>query len=225
MPDGQAMAIILLIAAIAAIVCFLIYRSLRANPRHRASLAISAFGAALSGAVFATIVGMSINYFQRSQEAAERVRVEQQHETEIKNRIVALTKRELSEDLDIVTATKAAGSNLDQAFIVIARSPLKTEFWKSVLSSGDLKSLRDYDLLYSVAEAYAQISTLRDWEDRLAGIVTGIGRAMPVKLPDGREVSLFENVYGWITPSFNTTEEAIKRAIAALDKALGTPNK
>jgi hypothetical protein len=101
-------------------------------------------------------------------------------------------------------------------------NPLRTEFWKSLLSSGDLKSLRDFDLLYTIAEAYAQIGNVREWEDRLAAISTGAGSTITMTLTDGRKVTMLENSYGWVVPTFTVTEDAIKRAIEALDKAQST---
>jgi hypothetical protein len=102
-------------------------------------------------------------------------------------------------------------------------NPLRTEFWKSVLSSGDLKSLRDFDLLYSIAEAYAQIGNVREWEDRLAAIPTGAGRTITMTLAHSRKGNdVGKYIYGWVVPTFTVTEDAIKRAIEALDKAQST---
>jgi hypothetical protein len=99
------------------------------------------------------------------------------------------------------------------------RSPLKNEFWNSLLSSGELKNIRDFDLLYAVTEAYAQVAILRVWEDRLAGIVTGSGSTIAMALSDGRFVSMFANVYSWVVPTFATAEDAITRARQRHDSA------
>jgi hypothetical protein len=66
---------ILTIIVVAAIVwCAHVYRKLRPNSQHRATLSVASFGAALSGTVFAVIVGTSIYFFQRSQAAITALR-------------------------------------------------------------------------------------------------------------------------------------------------------
>jgi hypothetical protein len=217
-PESNMVVLILLLVLFAASWCAFIFWRLRSHPRHLAALGVASFSAALSGLVFALTVSLSVYYYQHSQATIELARIEQQHEDEARARIVTLTKRELSDNLAVIKSVKAA-PNLEQAFTIMIRSPLKTEFWKSLLSSGDLKNIGDFDLLYSIAEAYAQVVTLGAWEDRLAEIATGSGSTISIKLPDGRSVGMFENVYGWIVPNFTTAEDAIGRAIGALDMA------
>jgi hypothetical protein len=119
MTFGNATFILVVLGVIvlgAGIWCWIAYQKLRSDSQHRASFLNATVGAALSGAVFAVIVSGSLYYLQHSQEASDRAAAEQQHEAEIRNRIIALTKRELSDDLKIIQATKALARISVEAF-------------------------------------------------------------------------------------------------------------
>jgi hypothetical protein len=125
-PESNMVVLILFVLFAVSWCAFIVWR-LRSHPRHLAALGVASFSAALSGLVFAVTVSLSVYYYQHSQATIELARIEQQHEDEARARIVTLTKRELSDNLAVIKSTKAA-PNHDQAFTIMIRSPLKTEF-------------------------------------------------------------------------------------------------
>ncbi|MGO8976394.1 MAG: hypothetical protein ACLQNV_23075 [Steroidobacteraceae bacterium] len=174
--------------------------------------------AVLSALVFGLIVGLSIYYLQHSQDAQERARAEQQQAHLARERIVSLIRRELSYDLEAIRARRQT-ADLNTAFIQIYQKPLKIDFWRSISTTGDLKFLNDFDLLYKVADAYFSVNATMGWEEKLANVISTASRAVTMTGPDGKSTSLVEVVFSLASQSYSGTEAALVEAIGTLDRA------
>ena len=172
------------------------------------SLEVTVPSAVLSALVFGLIVGLSIYYLQHSEDTQERVRAEQQQTLLARERIISLIRRELSYDLEAVKARRQT-ADLNTAFVQIYQKPLKSDFWHSISSTGDLKFLNDFDLLYKVADAYSSVNATMGWEERLANVISTASRAVTMTGADGKSISLMEVVFSLASQSYSGTEAAL----------------
>jgi hypothetical protein len=212
-------AIGLLCAVVLLVWSIVVVRKYWSSPALWQSLEVTVPSAVLSALIFGLIVGLSIYYLQHSEDTQERMRAEQQQTHLARERIVSLLRRELSYDLEAIRARRQA-ADLNAAFVQIYQKPLKIDFWHSISSTGDLKFLNDFDLLYKVADAYFGVNATMGWEEKLANVISTASRAVTVAGADGKSVSLVEVVFGLASQSYSGTEAALVEAIGALDRAV-----
>ncbi len=210
-------AIGLLCAVVLLVWSIVVVRKYWSSPPLWQSLEVTVPSAVLSALVFGLIVGLSIYYLQHSEDTQERARAQRQQAHLARERIVSLIRRELSYDLEAVRARRKA-ADLNTAFIQIYRKPLKIDFWHSISSTGDLKFLNDFDLLYKVADAYFSVNATMGWEEKLANVITTASRAVTMNGADGKSVSLMEVVFSLASQSYPGAEAAIVEAVGALDR-------
>jgi len=209
---GLLCAVVLLVWSISVV------RKYWSSPPLWQSLEVTVPSAVLSALVFGLIVGLSIYYLQHSEDTRERARAEQQQALLARERIVSLIRRELSYNLEAVRARRQV-TDLNNAFVQIYQRPLKIDFWRSISSTGDLKFLNDFDLLYKVADAYFGVNATMGWEEKLANVISTASRAVTMTGTDGKSISLMEVVFSLASQSYSGTEAALVEAIAALDRA------
>ena len=195
----------------------------RASSPERMSFHIGAWSAAFGTLILGFLIALSVYYIQEEQQRS----AEESQAGATKARLLSLFNTELSGDLQALKMRVAANQNSQLNTIYhtqydpIYNSPLKSEFWRIISTSGDMKVLNDLDVVYALSQAYENIAYTDYWEHRLIDVLNSSGIAITVNTPDGGKMPLAVSVLANVVPTYEPTRQAVETAIGALK----TPTK
>ena len=206
----KAISISIFVLSILLILCGgLLWKRLDRPEQH--SFLIGAWSAAFGTLVFGFLVALAVYYIQANQQNA----AEESQAVATKARLISLLNSELSDDLQAIK-TRLEAKTQDDVLGAIYKLPLKSGFWRIISNSGDMKAMKDLDVVYAVSEAYASVENTDRWEHRLLDVVSGSGVAVDVTRPDGSKTSLSHYVFNAVVPTYEPTKQAVVKAIGAL---------
>jgi hypothetical protein len=144
------------------------------------SLLIGAWSAA-AGTLIGFLVALSVYYIQAEQQNS----VEESQSAATRARLITLLKSELSYDLQAINQKE--GKTLPAAVNAI-KLPLKFGFWRMISNSGDMKVMKDLDVIYALSGVYANIDNTDYWEHKYIDAMTGAASTVTHTNPDGGQM-------------------------------------
>lgn len=206
----NAVFISILVLLVLAILCgMFLWKRLDRPERH--GFLIEAWSAAFGTLVFGFLVALAVYYIQSNQQSE----AEKSQTVATIDRLISILSSEISDNLLALMARLGAKTK-DDILLSIYKSPLKYGFWRIVSNSGDMKSIKDLEVIYAVSEAYASIENTYNWENRLLDLLSGLGNAVELIRPDGSKTALSHSVLDAAVRTYEPTKQAAAKAIDAL---------